>query len=153
MSIQNKRFTSVCAVLILLLSGGVSAWSEEAEIAPARPSAQAELKRVQADLQLALTNLTTQSSALWQRQHDLEYSDPELKALRASIVDLEKKLLEQRKALQVRLAAKPEIKTLENERKALFKRVDELRLEEEVLQREVRSAQYAPALQEQATAP
>lgn len=153
MSIQNKRLTSVCAVLILLLSGGVSAWSEEAESAPVRPPAQAELKRVQAELQLALTNLNVQSSALWQRQHDLEYNDPEIKALRASIVDLEKKLLEQRKALQVRLAAKPEIKALENERKALFKRVDELRLEEEVLQREVRSAQYAPSLQEQAPAP
>lgn len=119
----------------------------------AAPSLESELKKVQADLQFAQTNLTVRTSELWQSQHDLEYGDPDLKQLRESLVALEKQVLEKRKEIQVRLAAKPEYKALEAQRKDLFRRVEELRLKEEVIRREISSAQYASPAQNQGAAP
>jgi chromosome segregation ATPase len=151
---MNKRFTSIVIALGFALGAFCIAVADDGAASPADAGKlKAELAQVQSELQLARTNLSVRTAALWQRQHDIEYSDPEIKTIRAELVALEKQVLEKRKELQVRLALKPELKTLESERKALFQRVEDLRLNEEVIQREISSAQYAPVVRDPAPVP
>ena len=69
--------------------------------------------------------LTTKVKELWQRQHDLEYSDPEIARVRKDIVELERQLVARRKDLADRLARKPEIQQLEQERLALIRQLQQ----------------------------
>ena len=62
---------------------------------------------------------------LWQRQHDLEYADPEIARVRKDIVELERQLVARRKDLAERLARKPEIQQLEQERLALIRQLQQ----------------------------
>ena len=70
--------------------------------------------------------LTLKVKELWQRQHDLEYSDPEIARVRKDIVELERQLVARRKDLADRLARKPEIQQLEQERLALIRQLQQV---------------------------
>jgi hypothetical protein len=69
--------------------------------------------------------LTLKVKELWQRQHDLEYSDPEIARVRKDIVELERQLVARRKDLADRLARKPEIQQLEQERLTLIRQLQQ----------------------------
>lgn len=79
-----------------------------------------EVKSVPAASQQALQQKVKE---LWQRQYELEHADPEIARVRKDIVELERQLVARRKDLAERLARKPEIQQLEQERLALVRQV------------------------------
>ena len=86
--------------------------------APASSSATAPSAAVP-----AAAALTAKVKELWQKQHDLEYADPEIARIRKDMVELERQLVEKRKDLAQQLARKPEIKKLEQERLDLVRQL------------------------------
>lgn len=73
----------------------------------------------------ANAELLAKVKELAQKQHDLEYSDPELSRTRQQIVDLEKQLIEKRRELALQLERKPEVKKLQEERLELVRKMQQ----------------------------
>ena len=111
-----------CATWIAVSSAFVSSAASTNGVAVPVVAAPATVAAAPASPQQALT---TKVKELWQRQHDLEYSDPEIARVRKDIVELERQLVARRKDLADRLARKPEIQQLEQERLALIRQLQQ----------------------------
>lgn len=136
------RFIAVLSVAAL---SGSAVHAADAQPA-AREKLVRELSDVQAALVAALASMTTNNAALLEQQHAIEFNDPDLQALRGEMIALEKELVEKRKQLEVRMSLHPEMKVLEQQRRALFRNVQELRDREAAIQRELAAAENAEAL-------
>ena len=97
-----------------------------------RETLQKELQNLRQQIEEARTNLTAQGKALWNQQHDIEYSDPECVKLREEIKTLEAQIIDKRQQLDARLKTKEPIKAIENQRKQLVENLRTL-LEKETL--------------------
>lgn len=98
---------------------------------------RAELQAVHQQIAEARTNLAAQGKALWQKQHDLEYSDPDCAQLRDEIKNLEGQLLAKRNQLDALLKTKAPIAEIEAERKRLVENLAALQQQEQLIQNEI----------------
>jgi Skp family chaperone for outer membrane proteins len=111
-----------CATLIAVSAASMSLAAATNVIATPASAAPVAAAAAPATPQQALT---LKVKELWQRQHDLEYSDPEIARVRKDIVELERQLVARRKDLADRLARKPEIQQLEQERLTLIRQLQQ----------------------------
>ncbi|HBA84501.1 MAG TPA: hypothetical protein DCZ95_10445 [Verrucomicrobia bacterium] len=131
-SFRNLVFLS--CILLLGLSC-LPSWAETS--AEKRKSLAAELGRVQQELVAAQTNLAEQAKTIWNRQHDLEYNNPECAALREEITALEKQLVEKRRLLDAKMSLQPEMKDIKKNRQELFENIQKLKDDERLLMNEI----------------
>ncbi len=101
----------------------------------------ADLEKVRDQLASATRDLRSSVEALWRQQHDVEYSDPEIKKIHDEITVLEKQMLQKREFLNARRALLPEIKKLEDQRKELYTRLDNLQAQEKQILNEIKTEQ------------
>lgn len=98
---------------------------------------QSELKQVRAEIEAAQNSLNDKMKQLRERQQQVEYQDPEIVAIREQLLDLERQVMRKREELNARLAVVPDIKRIEEERRAFFQKLSELRETEAAIQREL----------------
>lgn len=98
---------------------------------------QSELKVVRAEIEAVQKDLDEKIKQLRERQHQAEYQDPDVVALREQLLELERQVVRKREELNSRLARVPEIKRIEEERRAYFQKLRELRETEAAIQREL----------------
>lgn len=147
---ETKRVTKQIliglAAGILFISGSAFAADEPTQAAveqrPSLETLQKELVSIRADIDAAQKALTEHNKALRQKQHDIEYQDPAIVALRQELIALEKQVLEKRAALDVRIALVSALKDLERERREAFQSLQQLRNTEAAIQREITAAEH-----------
>ncbi len=122
-------------VLVGLSDVRAAASGESPPIATER--LQSELKQVRAEIEAAQKGLDDKMKQLRERQHQAEYQDPEVVAIREQLLELERQVIRKREELNARLALVPEIKRIEEERRAFFQKLSELRETEAAIQREL----------------
>ena len=139
--ISNLRTLSLTLAAASLMALATSGPAEEA--VDKRAALQAELAKVEADFAKAQADLAARSQDMLKQQHEIEYGDPDTKALKETIIALEKDLIAKRKELQLRIALNPKLKELENQRSELFRNVDKLRQTQQAIQNELKALDAA----------
>ncbi len=131
---------SACVLFFMFCALGLPGVSYgQAAATRTREELDADLAKARTELSTLQASLTKQSQALLQKQHDVEYADPDLTQLREELVKLEKQVVEKRKQLNERISIHPEISKLEKERRALFQSLENARANEAAIENEIKA--------------
>lgn len=126
---RPTRLLALCCVAWLM--GAVFSAFAEAAVPPQVPSAAPvsalPVSATNDALKAAVREVQEVNAQYVRVTHGLQYSEPDLKALKDDIVKLETQIYEKRKALEQKLAQFPEVVKLEKARREAFERLQKAR--------------------------
>ncbi|MCS6771489.1 MAG: hypothetical protein NZ740_05625 [Kiritimatiellae bacterium] len=115
----------------------LTALSEDAGASIATEQLRQELEQIRSEIEATERGMNQKMAEIRERRHQIEFGDPEIAALRQELVELERQVLRKREELEARIAANKALKALEDERRAVFQKLKELRETEAAIRREL----------------
>ena len=125
------RYLAGCVAVSLLFCS--LSWAVDQSSAPSKDALLKSLKDVQAQLASAEEQLAGQAKDIWQKQHDVTYADPECVRLNTEVKELEKQLMEKRRALDQKVMSADVVRAIHVRRNKLLQALQDLKAKEKSL--------------------